>query len=213
MIRIIGTHHLMKEKEIEKEIDKFNPEIVLVELCNGRITLIEHPELIPKAKFSLLRLIVESIKKKAEKENVVYGQDMISVYQISKKRGIKVGLIDRPMVETKILFGAIPLREKLVFLKQLISFSSKKVKVKDIINEIDNMEIQKVLSQIKSKCPEFFYYIITSRDEYMVNKIKGYLYDYPDKKILAFVGKGHVDKIKKEVFKREGYEKLLREEK
>jgi len=201
MIKIIGTHHFIKEDEIKKQIEEFNPDIVLVELCNGRITVIEHPELAVPERFSLLNWIVNIIKKKAEKEGEEYGSDMISAYKISKKKGIPVGLIDRPLVETKVFFKTIPLNEKITMFNEVRKFSSKKIKISDVINEVDNSNIDEVLFKLKLKCPNLYYYLVTSRDEYMISKIKSYLYDYPNKKILIFIGKGHLKQIESNLFK------------
>lgn len=191
MIKLIGTHHLMKEEDIRKEIELFNPEIVLVELCNGRIYLIEHPEQQNK-KFSLLGLIANAIRKKVSKEGLTYGNDMISAYKIAKEKGINIGLIDRPMVETQVLFKAIPLKEKWYMLKQLMKFNSNKIKTSDIINEVNDANVQDILNKFSKECPNLFYYLVSSRDEYMINKIKAILFDNPNKKILGFVGKGHL---------------------
>jgi len=117
---------------------------------------------------------------------------MVSAYKIAKQRNIKVGLIDRPIVETQILFKAIPLKEKIKLFKQLLKFSNKKIKVESIINEVNNKEIKDIVDQLKVELPSLHYFLIKSRDEYIIAKTKGYIYDYPEKKILAFVGKGHL---------------------
>lgn len=198
-VKIIGTHHFIKEEEIRKHIDSFDPDIILLELCNGRVTLINNPEMAQKEKFSILGLILKQIKKKARKEGQDYGSDQESAYKIAKERNIEVGLIDRPLVETKVFFQAIPLKEKMMLVNELRKFSSKNIKIQDILNEVQNTKTEDILKQLKQKAPNLFYYLISSRDEYMINKIKGYLYDYPDKKILIFVGKGHEEKINKEL--------------
>ncbi len=174
VVRIIGTHHFVEENLIRKEIEEFAPDITLIELCNGRITLIEHPELKQKEKFSLLGLIVKAVKKKAEKEGKTYGNDMISAYKISKEKEIPVGLIDRPIVETQVLFKAIPVREKVKLLNELRKFKRKDIKIQDIINEVENTETEEIL-----------------------NKIKAYLYDHPNKRVLIFIGEGHRKTIEK----------------
>ena len=191
MIRIIGTHHFMKREEIEKEIDNYKPDIILLELCKGRIFLIDNPTKEVK-NYSLLGLIARAVKKKGTTGNVEYGNDMVSAYKIAKERNIKVGLIDRPIVETQILFKAIPLKEKIKLFKQLLKFSSKKTKVEGIINEVNNNAVQDIVDKLKIELPNLHYFLIKSRDEYIIAKTKGYIYDYTNKKIIAFVGKGHL---------------------
>ena len=212
IIKVIGTHHFIEEKQIRDEIESFNPSIVLLELCNGRITLIEHPEFKQqKQKFSLLSLISKAIRKKASKEGKEYGSDLISAYKISKEKQIKIGLIDRPVVETQVFFSAIPFKEKLTMINELRKFSKNKIQIQDIINEVENTNTEEILSKLKLKCPNLFYYLVSSRDEYMINKIKGYLYDYPNEKILIFVGKGHEESIKKRLKLNAGVENVLLE--
>jgi len=198
-IKIIGTHHFMKETEIKKYIEDFNPDIVGIELCKQRIYTLEHPGE-EKPKFSLLGVIAKAVKKKGEKEGVNYGGDMNAAYKISKQKEIKVELIDRPIVETQALFKAIPLSEKVEFLKQLIKFNSKKIKIEDLLNEVNSDEkVQEVLSKLRDLCPVTLYFLINSRDEYMINKIKSIMFDNPNKKILIFIGKGHQKKIEENI--------------
>jgi len=198
-VKIIGTHHFQEEKEIRKHIESFKPEIILLELCNGRITLINNPNLKQRERFSILGLIVKAIKKKAKKEGKEYGSDLKAAYKIAKEKKIPVGLIDRPIVETKELFKAIPITEKLKLINELRRFSSSNIDLQSILNEIDNIDTEDVLYTVKQKCQNLFYYLVTSRDEYMISKIKAYLYDHPDKRILIFVGKGHEKTIKNSI--------------
>jgi len=199
MIKIIGTHHFIKEAEIKKHIEDFNPDIVGIELCKQRIYTIEHPGE-EKPKFSLLGVIAKAIKKKGEKEGVNYGGDMIAAHKIAKQRNLQIELIDRPIVETQALFKAIPMKEKIEFIKQLIKFSSKKIQIQDILNEVNSDEkIKEVLEKLKEVCPVTLYFLINSRDEYMINKIKSIILDNPEKRILIFVGKGHQKKIEEKL--------------
>ena len=66
-IKIIGTHHFQDKKDIEEHIDSFNPDIILIELCNGRISMMNNPEQKQKQKFSILGLISKSVNKKRNK--------------------------------------------------------------------------------------------------------------------------------------------------
>lgn len=205
MIKTIGTHHLMKREEILAEIDRFNPDLVLIEFCNGRVSVIENPSL-SKRNISLLGLIAFVVKKKAKKENLEYGGDMINAYRISKERGIPVGLIDRPLVETQVFFKSIPLKEKLILLNELRKLSSKKVTMDKVVIEATNLgdeKLKEFLDKFKETLPNLHYYLIQSRDKYMISKIKSYLYDYPEKNILCFVGKGHLDTINKSLVEKE----------
>lgn len=200
-IKVIGTDHFMKEEEIRKEIDNFKPEIVMVELCNGRVSVMIKG-FKQKEEFSLLGLISRSIRKKAKSEGIVYGSDMISAYKISEEKGVSIELIDRPLIETKIFFNAIPVKEKLHMVKELIKFSSKKITIENLINEVSSdKKVEEILKKMKKKCPNFFYYIIDSRDVYMINAIKSKILDNQKKKILIFVGKGHSKKIEESLKK------------
>jgi len=195
-LTIIGTNHFQPKEEIEKIIEKNNPDIVLVELCNGRITLLEHPELAAQQKgFSLLSLISKTIKNKAKEGNKEYGSDMNSAYRFSKLKKIPVGLIDRPIVETNVLMKAIPWKEKWILLKEARKL--KKTNLDKVVEEAENMDVDYLLKELKTKVPNLHYFLIISREEYMVAKIKSYLYDHPGKKILCFVGKGHEEELKK----------------
>jgi pheromone shutdown protein TraB len=199
MIKLIGTHHLEEKETIRKHIEDYNPDVILVELCNGRITMIEHPELAVK-RFSLLQVLVNLVKKKAEEGGKSYGNDMISAYKIAREKEIPVGLIDRPLIETQVFFKAIPFSEKVTLIKEMFKFSSKKITTDKIIESVnDDDSMKKVIAMFKDKLPNLYYYLVTARDEYMLAKIKAYLYDFPDKKILCFVGKGHLEYLKEKL--------------
>ena len=184
-VKLIGTHHFLDKEVIKNHIDSFNPDITLVELCNGRITLIENPELNVPERLSLLGLILKAIKRKASQDGKEYGSDMITAYKYSKEKNIPVGLIDRPLVETKVFMKAIPFKEKITLLKEIKNFKKKEIKIDNIIKEVENQDTELIIKQLKDKFPNMAYYLVTSRDEYMINKIKGYLYDYPDKRIIT----------------------------
>ncbi len=199
LVKIIGTHHFMKEREIKKYIEDFNPDIVGIELCKQRVYSIEHPDE-QKADFSLLGIIAKAVRRKGKKEGITYGGDMIAAHKIAKQKNLQIELIDRPIIETQALFKSIPFLEKMQFIKQLIKFNSKKIKIQDIINEVDsNEKTKEILEKLKEMCPITFYFLINSRDEYMTNKIKSIMFDNPEKKILIIVGKGHKNKLEKKI--------------
>ena len=89
-LKIIGTHHLMKESEIIDIIKKENPDIIGVELDQIRLDALTNP--IEQVKNeSLLGKIVEGLKQATEKQNMNYGQDMITASKYAIDNKIIVG--------------------------------------------------------------------------------------------------------------------------
>lgn len=182
----------MKAEEIVKEIKLFNPEIIGVELCEFRFNqMFQDEPLIPtSSKETLLQKISKSIKKKAEEENLEYGSDMKTASMYAQENDIGLSLLDRSIIEINDAMQRLPKEELNGFLSELQKFENQKLEDSKEIDE------NKVLEKLKSKYPMAYQILIVSRDLFIAYRIQRLLIKFPDKRLLCFLGKGHVNKIK-----------------
>lgn len=197
MIKIISTNHLMPKTEIYKILNKENPDIIAVELCETRYNLMVLPlinNLIddkPKDE-SLLGKISEKIREKANKEGIEYGSDQISSCLYAKDNELPLEFVDLDIMKTKYLMDKIPENEKQGFMNELLEFekSTLKESTKEIVKE--DFDETKMLIEMKEKFPIAFEFLVNMRNLVIINNILKLKIKYPKKKVLVILGKAHV---------------------
>lgn len=196
-LKIIGTDHLMKAEEIIRIIKEEQPDIIGSELCETRLNqLVLNPVLQDISEDSLkekglIQTISQSIKKKAEEENLQYGSDMITASKYALENKIPLSMLDRNIIEISQAMSKIPQEEQMGFMNELTKFQEKTLK-----EQTENIDENKVLEELKTKYPMAYEILIVSRDLFITYRIQRLLIQHPYKKILCFLGKGHVKKIK-----------------
>jgi pheromone shutdown protein TraB len=189
MIQIVGTTHLTLKEEIIKIIEEFKPDIIGVELCKTRLNaLVLNPvKQEVKEDNSLIGKISSAIKKKAEENKVEYGSDMINASKYALENNIRLELVDKDVNEIRTLMNLIPQNEMMGFMNELAKFEN------DNLNrEVNEKE---VLNELKTKYPVSFEFLITSRELFILNNILKLQLNNSNKRILIFLGKGHVNSI------------------
>ena len=140
----------------------------------------------------LIDKISNSIKKKAEEENVVYGSDMITASKYALENKIQLECLDKDITEIKKLMELLPSNETKGFLIELANFEQKTLK-----EQTENIDENKVIEKLKTKYPVSFEFLINSRDIFIAFNILKLINKYRNKRIIIFVGKGHLNSIKK----------------
>ena len=197
-ILIKGTTHLDGTESIINSIKEFSPDIIGVELCKTRLDLmVINPIANQIAKEQLegeglIDKISNSIKKKAEEENVVYGSDMITASKYALENKIQLECLDKDITEIKKLMELLPSNETKGFLTELANFEKKTLK-----EQTKNIDENKVIEELKTKYPVSFEFLINSRDIFIAFNILKLINKYRNKRIIIFVGKGHLNSIKK----------------
>lgn len=190
MIKIIGTNHLMSKETIEGIIKDENPEILGVELCETRFKVLTNQIKQNKGgDDSLLGKIAEETRKKAEENNLDYGSDMKTVMFYAINNSIPLLLLDKDIIKIKESMAKIPIEEQIFLQKELIKFKEEELK-----KEINEDEL---LKKIKKEVPMSYKILIEERNEYIINEIKKGKEKYPNKRILIFLGKGHLKEIER----------------
>ena len=202
-LKIIGTNHLITKEKIYEMIKKENPEVIGVELCDTRFNLMVLPLLNPEEESfkidqpkdeTLIGKISDSIKRKAEEEDLQYGSDMINASIYAKENNIPLEFIDLDITKIKALMEITPDEEKQGFVEELTKFESMSMKeVNDTSNYNDT------LIELKTNYPISFEFLITMRELFIVKNIFKLEHKYPGKKILILIGEGHLDSVMKEM--------------
>jgi len=192
MIEIIGTTHLMSKEAIEGIIKDKNPDVIGVELCKTRFKVFTNQIQSNKQKDdSLMGKIAEETRKKAEKENLDYGSDMKTAMFYAINNNIPLILVDKDILEIKNDMQNIPIDEMIYLQKELIKFQQEELKT-----EIDEND---VIERVKSDIPKTYKILVEDRNNYIINKIKEEEKNYKNKRILIFLGKGHIQEIQRSI--------------
>ncbi len=188
MIKIIGTTHVISKEAIEGIIKDENPDVLGIELCETRFKVLTNQiKEVGREDKTLIGDITNSIKEKAEEQNLDYGSDMKTVMFYAINNQIPLELVDKNILEIQANMQKIPIEEQLHLQQELIKFQQE-----DITQKVDE---EQVLINMKEKTPEMYKILIEDRNRVIVNKIREATKKYPDKKILIFLGKGHVKDI------------------
>jgi pheromone shutdown-related protein TraB len=218
-IILIGTAHISEESvnEVRKAIETYKPDIVAVELCQRRFETISKKDkwentpvtaLIKSnnAYFMLAQTFLSSIQRKlGEEYGVEPGSEMIAAMQEAEKYNIKVALVDRDITVTlKRAWRTMGLREKFKvvweFLKAMIGYDEEELEELDLKELMKQDVLSQMMEEFSKIAPSAAKVLITERDQYIAQKI----YEESKKgKVVAVVGAGHVNGIKKHLEKQE----------
>lgn len=194
MIKIFGSNHLESKEAIEGIIKDFNPDVLGVELCEVRFkALTGQIKEAGKEDKTLIGDITNTIKEKAEENNLDYGSDMKAALFYAINNQIHLELVDKNINQIKEDMQKIPIEEQLFLQKELIRFQQE-----GINKEVDEEE---VLVNMKANTPTMFKILVEDRNKVIANKIKEVIKKHKDKRILIFLGKGHLKEVEREVSK------------
>ena len=218
-IILIGTAHISEESvnEVRQAIERYQPDIVAVELCQRRydtITKKEKWENTPvaaliksnNAYFMLAQTFLSSIQRRlGEEYGVEPGSEMIAAIQEAKKQNIKVALVDRDITVTlKRAWQKMGVREKFrviwEFLKAMLGYDEEELQDIDLKELMKQDVISQMMEEFSKIAPSAALVLISERDQYISQKI---IEESKKGKVIAVVGAGHITGIKKHLEKQE----------
>ncbi|NNL78802.1 MAG: TraB/GumN family protein [Desulfobacterales bacterium] len=207
---LVGTAHVSKEsaQQVRRVIEEQRPDTVCVELCQSRYQSILQKErwqetdvikiIKEKKSFLLLsNLLLASFQKRiAKKFNINPGEEMIMAIETAKTVDAQIHLADRDIRTTlSRTWRAMGLWSKIKLLFQLILSLGEVEEIKE--EDIEKMKqedvLESLLAEVGKSLPVLKDILIDERDQYLADKIR----TAPGKKIVAVVGAGHVQGIKK----------------
>jgi len=219
-IFLVGTAHVSKtsKKEVEDIIKKEKPDEVAVELCENRYHALKNKESWQDTEIKqvikegqtylfLSSLILSNFQKKLGKElGIDPGAEMLAAVEAAEKSKTSLVFLDRDIqVTLKRAFSSMSLLEKARILKSLL--------IDTLTAEVDEAFVEKLkekdvladaMSELAKMAPGAKRVLVDERDVYMagmLQKVKG-------KKIVAIVGAGHVEGIKRALPHRIEFTKL-----
>jgi len=212
-IILVGTAHISKDSvdEVRDAIEKYKPDVVAVELCQKRyeaLTEKDKWENTPvtallksnKAYLMLAQTFLASIQRRLGKEyGVEPGSEMIAALEEAKKNNLKVALIDRDIsITLKRAWRKMGFREKFrlswEFLKALIGYDEEEMEKIDLKELMKEDVISSLMKEFSEIAPSVSTVLIKERDEYIAKKISD---ESKNGRVLAVVGAGHIEGIKK----------------
>ncbi|MBM3309235.1 MAG: TraB/GumN family protein [Candidatus Altiarchaeales archaeon] len=214
---LVGTAHVSDESVnlVRETIERETPDAVAVELCKQRHQSLmnekkwdetEINEVIKSGKtyLFLIQLLLANFQRRiGDKVHVKPGAEMKKAVDIARKKRIKVELVDRDVKTTlKRAFSRMSLVEKAKLLydftvgvlegeevdKELIE----KLKKKDVLSEM--------LDELGKEIPSVKKVLVDERDEYIALRLR----EIKEDRIVAVVGAGHVEGIKRNLKKNAG---------
>ncbi len=204
-IMLVGTAHVSKSsvEEVCSAIREQVPEVVALELCQGRYDVLKHPRLwqetdivrvIKEKKAALLfaNLVMASFQRRiGEKLGVRPGQEMISAIETAEELHIPVALIDRSIqITLSRAWRMLSWRERL----RMVWASLGSILVADDLEEeeIERLKDTDMLTaavgEIAKEAPTIKRVLIDERDAYMARKLA----DLEAERVLAVIGAGHL---------------------
>jgi len=217
-IILVGTAHISKDsvKEVKEVIEEYKPDIVAVELCKRRyeaITKKDKWENTPitsllksnNAYLMLAQTFLSSIQRRLGKEyGVEPGSEMIAAMDEAKKHDIEVALVDRDIsVTLKRAWKKMGIREKFrltwEFMKAILGYDEEELEELDLKELMDQDVISAMMEEFGKIAPSVATVLIHERDKYIAKKI---LNESKKGKVVAVVGAGHLNGIKKHLEKK-----------
>ncbi|HWQ20516.1 MAG TPA: TraB/GumN family protein [Methanotrichaceae archaeon] len=207
---IVGTAHVSEKsiQEVTQAIEESHPDIVAVELCQGRyraltgqdeVEEIKISELLSGGKlyFLLVQWFMAYVQKKMGAElGVKPGSEMLAAIEAARKSGARVALVDRDVgITIQRFWSAMGFVDKVRLVWSMIpaalGFGGEEIDI-DTITQED--VVSQLIDEFRKVSPSAAAVLVDERDAYIARN----LYQLSKEgKVLAVVGAGHKGGITK----------------
>ena len=216
-IILLGTSHVASDSvnEIKKVIGENNPEVVCLELDTGRFkSMMNDGEDVNKKEqsmmvqikhlgvfgFLFMRVAGGLQKHLGKRMGIQPGIDMKTAYLEAREVKIPVSLIDLPISMTIRKMSKLSFGRKMKMLFSIVGKSMSKKNRKLMKFDLNKVPSDKVIAQmmnlIRVEVPDLYKILIDDRNHYMCKRLLK-LRESHEGNIIAVVGAGHVDGMKK----------------
>ncbi|MFH1255862.1 MAG: TraB/GumN family protein [Candidatus Diapherotrites archaeon] len=209
---LVGTAHVSSESVelVRKTIEKEKPDAVGVELDLERLNQLKSGEkwretnivdIVKHGKtyLFLINLLLSNYQRKIGRDlGVMPGAEMLEAVKAAEEKGIPIELLDRSVkVSLKRALNAMGLIEKakLFFSLFIGLFESEKIELtEEKLKELKDKDVlNELLAELSKEFPAMKKVLVDERDAFIAQKIR----ESRGKKVVAVVGAGHVEGIKK----------------
>ncbi|XP_039130768.1 traB domain-containing protein-like [Dioscorea cayenensis subsp. rotundata] len=213
-VYIVGTAHVSLEscREVQTVINYLKPQVVFLELCSSRVTILtpqnlkvptmsEMIDMWKKKKMNTFGILYSwFLAKVANKLEVFPGSEFRVAYEEAMGYGAKVVLGDRPVhITLRRSWGKMTLWHRTKFLYYMLfqaMFLPSSEELNKMLKEMDDVDMLTLVIQEMSKAfPTLMETLIHERDMYMASILLKVASEHSS--IVAVVGKGHLAGIKK----------------
>jgi len=178
----------------QETILRIKPEVVALELDEGRLRALENPE---RAKGRggggsfLAMMLLERFA--GEMTGSPPGQEMLRAVDAAKAVGARVAFVDLPIGMTVGSLRKLPLREKLrLGVDSVVSIALLPIGGFNLSKLTENLEEQ--LRLFRLRYPELSRLLLDVREEFMVARIRDIMYSTTGP-VVAVVGYGHLKSL------------------
>ncbi|XP_023640447.1 traB domain-containing protein [Capsella rubella] len=213
-VYLVGTAHVSQEscREVEAVISALKPQVVFVELCISRMSLLEPQtskevptvmEMIGmwKRDHNLFGIVYGWLLAKiAKKLEVVPGAEFRVACEAAEKYGGKVFFGDRPVQVTLMrTWGKMPLWHKIKLVYSIVSqavFLPKSEELEKTLKDMNDVDmLTSAFQDMSKKFPSLMETLVHERDLYMSYSLLQVASEH--RRVVAVVGRGHLEGIKK----------------
>ncbi|MFH1240711.1 MAG: TraB/GumN family protein [Candidatus Diapherotrites archaeon] len=210
-IVLVGTAHVSQKSVelVEKVIEEENPDIVGIELDKQRFIQLksgskwQETDILKIIKTNqtqlfILNMMLASMQKKiGEDLGVKPGMEMLKAVEAAEKNQKRIILLDRDVrITLKRAINEMSIFEKLKMLYAIVAamFFADEELTAEKVEELKKKDVMtELMNELGQKMPSIKKVLVDERDLFIANGILA----SPGKKIVAVVGAGHIDGIKK----------------
>ena len=207
---LVGTAHVSDKSValVRRTIEQEKPDVVAVELCRQR-----HQSLMEGKKWEetdilkviqsgrthlfLIQLLLANFQRRVgDKVNVKPGAEMKKAVDIAREKKIPIALVDRDVKTTlSRALSVMSAGEKFRLLYDFMAGVLEGEEVdKELVEKLKKKDVlTEMLEEMGREMPSVKKVLVDERDEYLAYKIQ----ELKARKIVAVVGAGHIDGIRK----------------
>jgi pheromone shutdown-related protein TraB len=208
-IVIVGTAHVSEKsvQEVRRAIEELRPDVVAVELCQGRYRALtgqedtgelEIKEILKGGKLYLLLVqwFLAYVQKKIGSDlGVKPGSEMIAAIEAAEAAGARVALVDRDIAVTiQRFWSSMSFLEKAKLVLSMIPAAFGKGEEIDIDKVTEEDVVSAIIDEFREVSPRAAQVLIDERDAYIARNL---LRLGRTGRVLAVVGAGHREGIKR----------------
>ncbi len=222
-IVLVGTAHISRKSAelVKKTIEKESPDAIGVELDEQRYSSLsdqkkwKETDIIKivndgKAYLFLANILLSNFQRRTgEKIGAMPGMEMLEATKIAEEKKIPVALLDRDigitMKRALSMMGLVE-KAKIVFTVFFSLFAAEEKIDEKKIEELKKKDyLNALMQELARELPKAKKVLVDERDVFIANRIL----EMPGKKVVAIVGIGHVEGIKKHLQKKQDTTELL----
>jgi len=208
-LRLLGTAHVATAsvEAVNAQIAEFKPDIVAVELCQGRYdTLVNERRLDNEGLLKVIKegkapmILLQSMlgaeqRKLGLDEGQQPGAELLAAVQTARAAGCEVALVDRDIqVTLRRAWKRMRFKEKRQLMMSLLGDEEDDeddLDVNDLLQDADLLS--SMMQELKGFSPGAGEVLIDERDAYIAGKLQALP---SDQRVLAVLGAGHLEGVR-----------------